>query len=215
MNKKWMEKIGKIVPAYAVIPLVMMLAANGIAYFGTRLWTTNLHHYSMKIWLDDCIQLQTIFVYPYILAYVQWIVGFILIARESREVCDRFLYGEIIAKLLCMLCFIFYPTTIVRPEITGGHLADILTRVVYQADAADNLFPSIHCLESYICLRGALVLKKTPRWYVGVSVVCTVLVFLSTVYLKQHVAVDMLGAVVAAELGLLIMKYIMKRTKEK
>ena len=73
-------------------------------------------------------------------------------------------------------------------------------------DAPDNLFPSIHCLESYVCFRGALYTKKVPVWYKYVMLISTVLVFASTVLVKQHVLVDMLGAVLAVEFGLFVSK---------
>ena len=80
-------------------------------------------------------------------------------------------------------------------------------------DSPDNLFPSIHCLESWVCLRTAFAIKGLPSWYKGASAVMTVGVFLSTVFLKQHVVVDMVGAVVAVELGFWIMKVIVEKKR--
>lgn len=191
-------------PTYSMVPLVTVVLMNLIAYFGTRLFTTQMYHHSMKLFIDDYIPLNTWFIYVYILAYIQWIIGFWLIAREEKRFCYRILYGEVIAKILCMLCFIFYPTTIDRPVIVGNDIADVLTRMIYEMDAPDNLFPSIHCLESYICFRAALGMKKRSGWYIAVNFVFSALVFASTVCLKQHVAVDMIGAVLAAELGIMI-----------
>lgn len=127
--------------------------------------------------------------------------------------------GEMLAKLMCMFCFVVYPTTLVRPEITGTGVFDSLTKLIYELDAPDNLFPSIHCLESYVCFRGALKVKKAPGWYRWVMLVMTLLVFASTVLVKQHVVVDMFGAVLVAELGFFLsgkfhMERIFKRRKQ-
>ena len=94
------------------------------------------------------------------------------------------------------------PTTNVRPEITGTALSDEVTRFLYSVDQPVNLFPSIHCLESWICFRGSLKLEKVPHWYRPVSFVFTLLVFASTVLLKQHVVVDIAGGVLFVEIGL-------------
>lgn len=45
-------------------------------------------------------------------------------------------------------------------------------------------------------------LKEPPKWYVCVMFVMTMLVFASTVLIKQHALIDILGGVGAAEFGL-------------
>lgn len=116
--------------------------------------------------------------------------------------------AELIAKGIALTCFILLPTTVdIRPDIEtlkGGGIWNVLTEFVYSMDAADNGFPSIHCLESWVCFRGALKLEKVPRWYVYVMLGMTLLVFASTVFVKQHAIVDIAGGVAAVEIGLII-----------
>ena len=71
---------------------------------------------------------------------------------------------------------------------------------LYSIDAADNLFPSIHCLVSWFCFLGIKDQKRIPAWYKGVSFVLAVLVFLSTLFTKQHVLVDVAGGVILAQI---------------
>ncbi len=205
--KNWKD----ILPKYAVLPLLFILATNTFVYFGTRLFTTNLVHHSMKMALDDYIPFVPFFISFYILAYVQWIVGYVVIARESKEHCYKFLLGEFIAKLICLGFFVFYPTMIVRPEITGHGIWESLTQIIYDMDAPNNLFPSIHCLESWVCFRGSVKLLKTPGWYSSLMLISSVLVFLSTVLVKQHVVIDIFGAIAAVEIGLAISNVIVKK----
>lgn len=40
-------------------------------------------------------------------------------------------------------------------------------RFVYAVDAADNLFPSIHCLVSWFCYIGLRGRRDIPVWYRG------------------------------------------------
>ena len=77
-------------------------------------------------------------------------------------------------------------------------------RLVYAGDLPGNLFPSIHCLESWICFRGAIGMKRTPRWYAPAMLVLTLMVFASTLLVKQHVLVDIPAGVLVAEVGLLL-----------
>lgn len=198
------NRIEKLLPRYVHIPLLTACGMNILAYYGTRLLTANAYHYDISLPLDDMIPLCPAFIVIYILSYLQWAIGFIIIARESREICYRIIGGEIIAKCLCIILFLAFPTALVRPEITGDGLFSFLTRLIYALDEPNTLFPSIHCLESWICLRGAMAVKKTPRWYLWVSLVFTLLVFASTVFTKQHVLLDIPAGIAVAEIGLFL-----------
>lgn len=209
-----MEKIKslltKILPAYAYLPLGAMLLFNWLVYFGTRFFTTGMRHYLMYTPLDEIIPFVPAFISVYILAYFQWVFGYGIIARENKQIFYRIVIAEIIAKAMALVCFIAVPTTIERPEITGTGVWDLLTVSVYNADAPDNLFPSVHCLESWVCFRGAMYLKKPGKWYKYASLVFTLLVFASTVFVKQHVVLDMVGAVAFVEIGMFISGKIQK-----
>lgn len=200
----------KILPAYAYLPLGAMLLFNWLVYFGTRSFTTGMRHYSMYTPIDEIIPFVPAFISVYILAYFQWVFGYGIIARENKQIFYRIVIAEIIAKAMALVCFIAVPTTIERPEITGTGIWDILTASVYNADAPDNLFPSVHCLESWVCFRGAMYLKKPGKWYKYASLVFTLLVFASTVFVKQHVVLDMVGAVAFVEIGMFISGKIQK-----
>jgi membrane-associated phospholipid phosphatase len=201
-----LKKINRIFPLYSVLPIAAMLAMNAITYFGTRIFTTGRYHYNIESPLDRMLPVVPFFVVFYLLAYGQWIAGYILIGREKKSYAYRFFLGEIIAKSFCLVIFLVFPTTLNRPEITGNGIFERLLAMVYSLDAADNLFPSIHCLESWLCYRGCRKLTATrlPRWFSGANLVFTLGVFASTVLLKQHVLIDIAGGFAAVEIGLLI-----------
>ena len=96
--------------------------------------------------------------------------------------------------------FLAYPTTNTRPLTTDGGLWNQAALWLYSIDAADNLFPSIHCLVSWFCYLGIRGRKEIPVWYQRVSMVIAVLVFASTLLTKQHVIVDVAGGILLAEL---------------
>ena len=199
-----MEKIKKIIPQYTWLPLIAMLSFNCFVYFGTRLFISDAGRHDMSNALDNALPLVTPFISIYLLAFAQWVIGYIVIVRDSRELCRRAVTAEIIAKAITLLCFIVYPTKMTRPEITGNGIWDLITRFVYFVDAPNNLFPSIHCLESWMVFRAALGAVKPTKTYKCVILIFTLLVFASTVLVKQHVTVDILGAVVAVEIGIFV-----------
>lgn len=204
--KKYMFKI---MPVYSWVLLAIILTVNYISYFGSRIFTSGLKHYSFVISLDRKLPFISFFVLIYLLAYLQWIIGFVMIARGRREVVFQMFIGELIAKLIALTCFILLPTTIeeIRPgmeTLQGGGIWNGLLECIYSMDAVDNGFPSIHCLESWVCFRGAQKLEKAPKWYVYAMLGMTLLVFASTVFVKQHALVDIAGGVVAVEIGMMI-----------
>lgn len=200
MNRK------KLIPKYAIVPLLGMLLANMFTYFVTPVWTNRMTHYCMATKLDNALPFLPIFVVPYVAAFVQWVVGYLMIAGTDKEYCYPIFKGEILAKLMVCALFLLIPTTMTRAEITGTDIFSRLVALIYQMDEPVNLFPSIHCLESWFCFRGSMNRKYFTKKYTAAMGVMTLLVFLSTVFIKQHVVLDMLGAVAAAEAGLFLVK---------
>ena len=197
------EKLRDYIPPRYSWPLLAgALLTNMAVYNGARFINRSRTHYILSLPLDDRIPLCTPFVVIYLLAFVQWAAGYVLAARESREVCHDIAVGDIFAKLICFVIFLMVPTTLIRPEVIGSSIFDRLTRLVYSLDAPDNLLPSIHCLESWMCLRGSLMIKEAPSWYRPASFIFTILVCASTVFMKQHLLPDIPTGILAAEIGL-------------
>ncbi len=204
MRKSAWESIQKILPKYAMKPLAIMFILNITIYGSIKFLVPYLTMLDFTFPIDYKIPCIPFFIVFYFLAYVQWIVGYVIIGRESKEVCDYIASGEIIAKLICMVCFIVLPTTIARPEIVGEDVFSVLTRWLYAIDSPHNLFPSIHTLESWMVFRGSLSCKKVSNLYRVVMLVGALSVFASTVFLRQHVVVDIIGGIAVGELGLFI-----------
>jgi membrane-associated phospholipid phosphatase len=75
----------------------------------------------------------------------------------------------------------------------------MLMRFLYWVDSPDNLFPSIHCLTSWMCYIGIRGRRNIPLGYRIFSCLMAIAVFISTLTTKQHVLVDVVGGVLLAE----------------
>ena len=151
-NKKRREPI---LPYYAYVPIITVFVFNMLVFYGTKLILKDAQTHDLRFSWDYAIPFVPFFIVFYILAYVQWALGYLFTGRESREVCYRVVMSDLLAKFICMIFFLVLPTETTRPEVTGSGLFASLTRLIYAADTPVNLFPSIHCLESWICFRGA------------------------------------------------------------
>lgn len=199
-----MHKIKKrtgrpLVPPYAVLPLLSCVGVNCIVYYGAGVITESWKHYDFTTAIDRAVPVIPEFVSVYLGCYIFWILNYIIIARQGKEYCMRFVLADMMSRLLCAVFFLLIPTTNIRPEILGSGIWPVLLRQVYHMDAPAKLFPSIHCLVSWFCFIGIRGRKNIPRAYRVFSCLFAILVFVSTQVTKQHYLIDIAGAVVIAE----------------
>ena len=94
-----------------------------------------------------------------------------------------------------------------RPPIQGSVVGtDTFTLwlldLIYKADTpALNLFPSMHCLASWLCFIGVRRMKNISLFGKAAVCFCALAVFASTQFVKQHYMADLFGGVLLAELG--------------
>lgn len=203
-----MKKLSGYIPKYAYIPFGMMLATIAISFYATRLFTAGGYHYDISIPLDAQIPFVPLFIVVYILAYFQWAATSVFAAREDMDFYFKSASAAVVGHLLAIPFFLLLPTAMVRPEVQGNGIFEWLTKFIYACDTPDNLFPSLHCLDSWICLRVVCKLKKMPTWYKWVNGGFSFLVFAAVVLVKQHLFLDILGGILVAEAAFLLVKWL-------
>jgi hypothetical protein len=137
----------------------------------------------VKFWLDDLLPLTPIFVVPYLLflpflfgtiVYFLFFTGGFRVATVSLAFC----------QLAACLCFIFYQTKIIRPEILSSDVFSETVRLIFANDEPFNCFPSTHVSLSMIC--GWLWMRRFPQIR-SAMILFVVLICLSTLFTKQHI----------------------------
>ncbi len=194
-----MQKKREVIPRVMWLPLILTVVCNAITYYGTRVLMSESTHYNLSNSLDDRIPFIPWTIVIYWGCYIVWIVNYILGCRQNRETAFRFMSADLLAKLVCLLCFLLFPTTNVRPPIEGNSIWDVMMTWLYRIDAADNLFPSIHCLTSWFCFIAVRENKRIPKWYTVLSALMAVSICISTLTTKQHVLVDVFAGIGLAE----------------
>ena len=195
---------------------IMMLAGaffiNAAVYIGGRLISQNFRHFCLVTSWDLKIPLLPWTVLIYLGCYLFWVVNYCISVKYDKENGYRFFGAHCIGEAVCFLCFVFFPTSMVRPEIEGTTIFDWLLRLTYSCDTADNLFPSLHCFVSWLCWIGVRGKKEIPKWYQMVSLLIAVSVCISTLSVKQHVIADVPAGILLAELSyFLSVKIVEKR----
>lgn len=191
----------RIVPPVMWITIFFTITVNCLVYYGARALTAKRVHYDLTNSLEESIPFLPWTILIYWGCYLFWIVNYAIGCRREKEEAFCFMGADLLAKFVCLICFLALPTTNLRPVIEGHSLWEELMRLLYRIDAADNLFPSIHCLTSWFCVIAVRGNKKIPEWYRAVSVLIALSICVSTLTTKQHVIVDVIAGVALAEVS--------------
>ncbi|MDD9266953.1 phosphatase PAP2 family protein [Paenibacillus sp. GCM10023248] len=165
--------------------------------------------YSLVTDLDRQIPFLKAFVVPYLSWYLFLLAGFLYMAYKDRRNYYRTVVEFVIGLLLCYGVYAIYQTTVPRPELTGSDWLLRMVEWVYRADQPFNCFPSTHVLTSYLMMKAYLRSRQAARISKIIVSCMAVLIILSTQFVKQHVLLDIAGAILVAE-GVI---YILERAR--
>lgn len=161
--------------------------------------------------IDDLIPVVPIFIIPYVWAYLYWAMAPMAASKCSKEHFLDYLAAYLFACLAGMAVLAVAPTYMDRVAEglylpRSGFFAELM-RFWYSLDGADmayNLFPSFHCLNSTVSYLAVCGRKEVPLWYRIYSLILTLLICVSTVFVKQHYAADIFGGVMIAVAAFLL-----------
>lgn len=197
----------KFIPDYAVIQYLLCALGLCTTYWLTRLINFILrggpeNYLDITTSLDRAIPVIPVWTVMYFISYVFWIISYLWVSKESREMSNRLLTADMLGKIICTAVFLIVPTTAARPTVPTDAFAAPLLELLYVLDSPDNLFPSMHCSVSWFAMRYVLKCRKIPKWYKITSVISTLAVFASVLFTKQHVIIDIFGGIAVAELSI-------------
>ena len=172
---------------------------NQLVYWGGAALAETRHHYQFSTALDRAIPLIPWTVCIYFGCYAFWALHYCLCAAVPTR-ARRFFTADFIAKGVCFVFFVGVPTTMARPAVQGLNVWESLVRALYILDAPVNLFPSIHCLNSWLCWASARDIPAFSRGYKAFALCAAVAVCVSTLTLRQHVLLDVAGGILLAEI---------------
>jgi membrane-associated phospholipid phosphatase len=82
-----------------------------------------------------------------------------------------------------------------RADIEFKSISEYLVNIIYKMDTPVlNCFPSMHCVISFIFIYVSLTEKNLNIKYKVLLTIWSLLVIVSTLFVKQHVLVDVISA---------------------
>lgn len=180
-------------------PLLWILAIPVLNIFYGVLNHGNTTVRSLMISWDNYIPFIPAFIIPYILWYPFILAMLVAYFLKNKTTYYRTLLTLCLGLIASYITFFFYQTTVGRPVITETGLTYWLVNLIYQTDGPYNCFPSIHVLTSYLMLKG-LSECKWPALAKWTIIIASWTITASTVFVKQHVVLDIAGAIVLVEI---------------
>lgn len=189
------------IPRHVWPCLTIMLLTQLLIFYPTRLLLPYLPQHSFETALDAAIPLRAEWIVVYYLTFVFWLASAVMLLAESHAYARRMVKGYVIAMLVSCVIFMVWPTTLTRPVPPDTGVFNILLAQLYQMDDPVHLFPSLHVLITYFCIRAAMGSRIVPGWYFPVSWAFLVLVSLCILFVKQHVLADIPSGILIGELS--------------
>lgn len=187
------------IPGYVLCATVFMILFSSLVYWITGNIALDWKHYDLTLAFDRRVPLIPVFVWIYIGWFPFVLINYIILLKQGKAFTIRFLTADLLAKFICGVCFLVLPTTNIRPELTGDGFCIKLLQGIYLVDEPVNLFPSIHCMVSWLIVIGMRNSKKIPKLYRFITVLFAVLICISTQFIKQHYIVDLIAGIAVAE----------------
>lgn len=182
-----------------LLPLAIFL----IFYLSVFVYVENRpdhHMHLLASQFDHLIPFCEIFVIPYIIwfFYITFGVLFFGIVERDRDQYYQLSTNLMIGMALFLLISLVWPNGhTLRPAVLPRD--NVFTRLVvmiYSSDTSTNVFPSIHVFNTiamHTAVSHSITLKKHP-WAVRFSGIIAVSIVLSTMFIKQHTVIDVVGA---------------------
>ncbi len=192
MNNKKVNKLKRI----------MFLLVGGALYFLTftlveqRKTTVTILHTR----LDDLIPFCEYFIIPYFAWFLFVIVTVIYFALFNEK--DEEYHNLLLSLVIGMVCFLGVSILLpngqdLRPTIINpSNIFEAACKMLYSTDTPTNILPSLHVFNAVVCNIAWCRSEKFKDKNIFLSFVniLTVMIVLSTMFLKQHCVIDVVSA---------------------
>ena len=118
---------------------------------------------------DGIIPLIPFFVIPYVL-FTTFLIFTVFLVRKDVKFRQSLLTAYALTTIVSFIFYIFYQTSMIRPEINPFGVLNTILHFVYTMDAPLNAFPSLHVGLTTCAL--FFLRNKWVGWYIfGLSII--------------------------------------------
>lgn len=184
----------------SLILLLALLFLSAILYFPLNIRKPK---YFWEIIIDKYIPFIPPLIIPYLTLYLFITVSFILL--WPKIIFESFVVALLVVNLSAAIFWYRFPNGVKRPVVKGKSWLLSLVRLAYNHDKEGNAFPSAHVYYSTVC--AIYLWQAFPQigWPV---IVWGGTISISTVFVKQHYLIDILGGLFWAFTARFLAKFL-------
>ena len=196
-----MKNLIKNIDLKLLFTILGLIIYEAVIFFLTKPFIQN--PYIIGSALDNKIPFVANFVWIYIAWYLMLVFVPYYIYLKNKSSFFKYMATFIITTIIAGIIFIAFPNAVVRATINSTDIASSIVKIIYTLDSPGiNCFPSIHCLYSFLFIFAIFDTKQNSSVLPKVIIsVLSILVVLSTLFIKQHVIYD---ALISLVIGLII-----------
>lgn len=195
-NKSLIKKI-----LYVVVTLLPM-AIYMVIYMPTFFWVESLEpaggFHFIHTAIDDLIPVVEVFIIPYALWLPYLVIGMIAIAIRSRKLSRKTSYMLMAGMTLFIVISLVYPNALeLRAAIPDRqNIFMDLIKYLHSIDTPTDVLPSLHVYDAIVVAAGLHLTFRDKKVMLVLSDILTVLIVLSTMFIKQHSIIDVISAII-------------------
>ena len=197
----------------------LKLLLGWIGYFVLYFLTENLvpveKCHDIYCGLDDIIPFCEAFLIPYVFWYLLIVVSLLYFLLYNVDSFKKLQTYIIITQVVAMAIYIIYPSCQnLRPtEFPRDNFLTDCVGLLYSLDTNTGVCPSLHCAYSIGIASVWLREKNVSKLWKAFVVIAVILICLSTMFIKQHSAVDFFAAIPVCLLAEILVFKIFYRRK--
>jgi len=187
---------------HSVILSYFFIYITWFAYLERTVSTTAPNFHLIHSKLDSLIPFNEVFIIPYFLwfIYIFVTVAYFLFTSKSDfyKCCANLFIGMTICLAIYSVWHNGHNLRVNLDTLGRSNIFITVLNNLYHFDTATNVFPSIHVFNSvaaFIAIHKSERLRKLA-WLQWSALLLTILICMSTVFLKQHSILDIFGALV-------------------
>lgn len=183
-------------PQFSHLKLLLGWVVYFLLYFLTENLIPAENCHVVHCALDDIIPFNELFLIPYVFWYFLIVLTLIYFLLYNVEGFRSFQTYIIVTQLAAMAVYILFPNRQdLRPmEFPRDNLLTRGVALLYSVDTNTGVCPSLHVAYSIGMVSAWLKEREIPRWWKIFVVAAACLICLSTMFIKQHSAVDFFAA---------------------
>lgn len=197
----------------------LKLLLGWIGYFALYFLTENLipveKCHDIHCGLDDIIPFCEAFLIPYVSWYLLIVISLLYFLLYNVDSFKKLQTYIIITQVVAMAIYIIYPSCQnLRPtEFPRDNFLTDCVGILYSLDTNTGVCPSLHCAYSIGIASVWLREKNVSKLWKAFVVIAVILICLSTMFIKQHSAVDFFAAIPVCLLAEILVFKIFYRRK--